>query len=231
MDGISEILVERPVGFTVEERHFYIWPMTLGKLTLIRELTGGLNTQYLELNPFLELLGLVSKDKDKAARIIAYAICKRRDEVFDEEKIQEHIEFFKEHIEDGDMAALLITILTKDNTDKVIKETGIDKEQRRMQKVMEMQDNKHNVSFGGSTIYGTLIDVACERYGWTVDYVVWDISYASLRLLLADKVSQLYLTDEERKKCRGLLHRKTDVVSADTNSKKVRELIKATFKD
>lgn len=31
--------------------------------------------------------------------------------------------------------------------------------------------------FGGKSIWGALIDAACERYGWTFDYVVWGISY------------------------------------------------------
>ena len=41
--------------------------------------------------------------------------------------------------------------------------------------------------FGGKTIWGTLIDAACERYGWTFDYVVWGISYNNLTLMLKDK--------------------------------------------
>lgn len=134
-------------------------------------------------------------------------------------------------MEDGDMTTLLIAILTNDKTDKMISQLGIDDEQRRMQKVMSLTDNKHNVSFGGSSVYGTIIDAACERYGWTMDYVLWGISYSNLRLLLADKVSQMYLNDDELKKCRGLLHRRSDRVSVDKNPELAREIIKAQFKD
>lgn len=45
-----------------------------------------------------------------------------------------------------------------------------------------------------------MIDIACERYGWTMDYVVWGISYANLHMLLNDYITSIYLTDDEIKK-------------------------------
>ena len=57
-----------------------------------------------------------------------------------------------------------------------------------------------NPTFGGKTIFGQLIDPAIERYGWTYEYVVWGVSYATLTVLLADKVTQVFLTDDEKKR-------------------------------
>lgn len=230
--NISDILLERPVGFTIEEKRFYIYPLSLGKLTLISEITkaSGLNMQYMVLNPLLEVQSMVERNKELAARIVAYGTCQGRD-VFDEDLVSGRASFFKENMEDGDMTTLLIAILTNDKTDKAISQLGIDDEQRRMQKVVSLTDNKHNVSFGGSSVYGTVIDAACERYGWTMDYVLWGISYSNLRLLLADKVSQMYLNDDELKKCRGLLTRRSDRVNVDKNPGLAREIIKAQFKD
>ena len=45
-----------------------------------------------------------------------------------------------------------------------------------------------------------LIDFACQRYGWTMDYVLWSISYVNLRMLLEDAITTVYLSDDERKK-------------------------------
>ena len=51
------------------------------------------------------------------------------------------------------------------------------------------------------SVYGSIIDQACERYGWTFDYVVWEISYTNLQMMLRDSVKSIYLTDEEAKRC------------------------------
>lgn len=49
-------------------------------------------------------------------------------------------------------------------------------------------------------LYGLLIDFACQRYGWTMDYVLWGISYVNLNMLFADAITTVYLSEEERKK-------------------------------
>lgn len=57
----------------------------------------------------------------------------------------------------------------------------------------------HNKTFGGKTIYGLLIDAACKNYGWTKEYAVWGIDVISLRLMLADSINSVYLSDEDLK--------------------------------
>ena len=38
---------------------------------------------------------------------------------------------------------------------------------------------RSSIAFGGKSIWGTLIDAACERYGWSYQYVLWGISYSN----------------------------------------------------
>ena len=52
----------------------------------------------------------------------------------------------------------------------------------------------------GKSIYGLLVDFACQRYGWTLDYILWGISLVNLNMLFADAITTVYLNDEERKK-------------------------------
>lgn len=59
--------------------------------------------------------------------------------------------------------------------------------------------SSNNQSFGGKTIFGSLIDIACKTYGWTKKYVVWGIDLISLRMMLADTVNSVYLSDDEAK--------------------------------
>ncbi len=73
----------------------------------------------------------------------------------------------------------------------------------------------------GKSIYGLLIDFACQRYGWTMDYVLWGISYVNLNMLFADAITTVYLSDEERKKLgRG------DGRMVDADDPKNRDLIR-----
>ena len=69
-----------------------------------------------------------------------------------------------------------------------------------MSKVNAAKSASGQFIFGGKTVWGSLIDAACERYGWTFDYVVWGISYNNLTLMLKDKITSIYLSDDERKR-------------------------------
>lgn len=74
-------------------------------------------------------------------------------------------------------------------------------------------------------MYGQIIDAACERYGWTFDYVLWGISLINLQMMLADKVSSVYLTDDENKR----LHivKSANVIDGDNpeNAARIREML------
>ena len=121
-----------------------------------------------------------------------------------------------------DLATLLIVILTKDNIESFKNYLGITKENERMRKVADAkkkaQKSQNDFGFGGKSIYGTLIDTACERYGWSYDYVLWGISLINLQLLLADRVQNIYLTDEEKKKVPAGLLNGGDTINADDKS-------------
>jgi hypothetical protein len=118
----------------------------------------------------------------------------------------------------------MIIVLTNEKIGLFVKHLGIDREQERMRKVMAVKNSKNNISFGGKSYYGSLIDAACERYGWTMEYVVWGISYTNLRMLLADKVSSIYISDDELKKLPASALNGNTAVRAD--SEEGRELIR-----
>lgn len=51
---------------------------------------------------------------------------------------------------------------------------------------------------GGRSPWGSFLDAACERYKWTFDYVMWEISYVNLMMMLNDSVSIDYDTDDKK---------------------------------
>ena len=200
---IADAIIERPHGFSVGSRHFYLYPVTLGKMYLLQRLmeTLELDNKLLQQNPFMEANRLVSEKKDVCCQVLAYHTMRTKDEIFDNRLVQKTKKFFMRNMEDKDIATLLIMAMTSDKTMQFVKYLKLDKEDDRMRQVMSVKKDKNSYSFGGKSVYGMLIDSACERYGWTMDYVVWGISFTNLQMLLKDSVKIIYLSDEERKKC------------------------------
>lgn len=201
---ITSVLTDMPVGFKVRQDQFFLFPQTLGKIYLTSQLVESLcvDREFLKVEPFIEAMRIAKEKKEEACRLIAYHTLKTKDEILSQEILSRRAEYFSTNLDTEDIATLLISIL-KDNTlNEIIKESGLDKEAQRMQKVNAAKKTSHTYIFGGKTVWGSLIDAACERYGWTYDYVVWRISYANLTLMLKDKITSIYLSEEEAKHCR-----------------------------
>lgn len=133
--------------------------------------------------------------------------------MLDSDKVKKRAKLFSSQLNDDELAQLLVLVFSWDGPECYIKHFGIDKERALQKRISSVKSNKGSISFGGKSIYGLLIDTACQRYGWTFDYVVWGISYINLQMLLADSVSSVYLSDEERKELN--IHDGGEVINAD----------------
>lgn len=203
--NIADAIMEKPVGFNIGNRHFCLYPPSLGKTYLLSRLSKqlGINEGIMKANPYLESLRVCKENKETVCRIIAYHSIKRKEDVLDEGKVKGRASFFCKELDEEELAQLLIVVSSWESADSYIKYFGIDKERELRQKVSKLKSKESSsVSFGGLSIYGTLIDFACERYGWTFDYVVWGISYVNLQMLMADYITSVYLNKEEMKKLR-----------------------------
>ena len=204
-EEITEAILERPYGFSVNGARFYLYPVTLGKSILLSRLMQGLGVDsgLLARNPSLETLRVVAAHKEESYRIIAYCTAKDKHEVFDTDKIEKRIAYLSANLSDEETAQLLLIIYQYDKTASFIKHLGLDREQKEQAKISKLKNkNGNTVVFGGKSAYGSLISVACEKYGWTLDYAVWGISLVNLRMLLADSVNSVYLSDDEKKAAR-----------------------------
>lgn len=200
--SIADAIIERPHGFSIGSRHFYLYPVTLGKIYVLRDLVDslGMDEAALRENPFAESLRLAQEKREVCCQILTYHTMRGKDEVFDNRLVQKTKKFLLRNVEEKDLAAMLIICLTSDKTAEYVKHLKLDKEDDRMKQVMSVKQDRNSFTFGGKSVYGSLIDTACERYGWTMDYVVWGISFTNLQLLLKDSVKTIYLSEEERKK-------------------------------
>lgn len=223
---ITDALIEKPYSFIVEgeggvSKRFYIFPTTLGKTYLLKRHLDNLAINYdiLQKNPYLESLRLATEKKEEVCRIITYHTLKKKRDIFDPTIVNETTTFFMENMTGEELATILIYVLTKDKTEEFKKHLGITKEQERMRLVyeskMKAQKSQNDFYFGGKTIYGTLIDTACERYGWSYDYVMWGISFVNLQLLISDRTQNMYISDDEKKKISKRLLNDQNTINAD----------------
>lgn len=198
---IANVLTDIPIGFDAGEKHYNIFPTTLGKIYLTSQLVDSLeiSRDLLQLNPFVEALRVVETKREECCRLIAYHTLLAKADILNSNKVKERQKSISSFSND-DIATLIIAILKDNPVQTISKETGIDEEDKRMAKVNAAKNSENQYVFGGKTIWGSLIDAACERYGWSFDYVVWGISYNNLILMMKDKVTSIYLSDEERKK-------------------------------
>lgn len=212
---IADTIIERPHGFKVNQRQFYLYPVTLGKTYLISRLVEclGINLEIIKANPYMEALRICQEKKESVCRILSYHTINKKEELFDYDFVQERCNFFYKEIDNDSMSQLLVMVLSEGDISAYIKHLGIDKEKEWQAKAMRAKKDNNSLTFGGKSIYGTLIDTACQRYGWTFEYVVWGISYANLQLLLADSVTSIYLSDEERKRVN--IPQDRDIINAD----------------
>lgn len=226
---LADTIIDRPIGFSVGSRHFYLYPMTLGKMFLLGRLTEELriNHEILKASPYLEALRVATEHREVCSRIIAYHTIRTKSRVLDNEFVEKRTKWFAKNTDTDALAKVMMMVLQADKTKTFMEHLKLDKERERMERVTKVKKDKNNINFGGLSIYGTHIDAACERYGWTFDYVVWEISYTNLQLLMADKLTSIYVSDDERKKLpASVFTRQTDVINADDtkNQEKIKQM-------
>lgn len=226
--NIADTIMEKPVSFCIGRERFYLYPPTLGKIYLLSRLTNslGVNKQILSSNPYLEAYRLASDKKELVCRILAYHSLKRKCDIQNEEKVSKRADLFQNSLNNEELAQLLVITLNHENVPEYIIHLGLDKEHAERKRVMAIKNNTGNLSFCGKSTYGTIIDWACQRYGWSMEYVVWGISYANLQMLMTDSITSIYLSPEERKKL-GIVDNQ-EIINAD--DPKNRELILSLLK-
>lgn len=224
--NISDAIIERPVNFSIDKSKLSLYPPTLGKMQILKNLYFSMevNMELLAFNPLAETLRICTEKTDAVCQIIAYSTFNDKKTILNMEKVLRRAKFFQDNVSVEDMATILTIILSNDKIEEFIQYFGIDAERELKAQISRIKGEGSSITFGGKSIYGLLIDFACQRYGWTMDYVLWGISYVNLNMLFADAITTVYLSDEERKKLgRG----EGKVVNADdpNNRDLVRKMI------
>ena len=88
---IADTIIDRPKGFSVGRRHFYLYPVTLGKVYLQKRIVESLdiNKELLIENPYAEALRLAESKKKECCLLLSYHTLQGKEEVLDNRKVQE----------------------------------------------------------------------------------------------------------------------------------------------
>ena len=184
---------------------------------------AGLDDRALAIDPCSEMLRLASVDKTAVCRVIALYTTTAKEEALGD-FIIERTAMLANLMSVDEAARVAVLCLGIDDTDALIRFYGLSREGDRYARAAKVKTQKSDsVSFGGLTVYGSLFDPVMERYGWTLDYVIWGISYANLRMIVADMPRTLYMTREERRKA-GITNEKVVRAETITDINKLREM-------
>lgn len=200
---IADAILDEPIGFEAGGQHFLLYPQTLGQVLLTSKILAGVgyDADKFAGNPIIEAINMLSRGRETVLKAIAVNFMREKSEILSRRSITAYANKLAGILTREDIPTLLITILTRSSNQlgEFMKESGLIRDRERMQKVSKVKQSKNNFVFGRRTIYGQLIDAACARYGWTLDYVLWGISYVNLQMLIQDQESSVFLSDKELK--------------------------------
>ncbi|WP_455636516.1 hypothetical protein [Parabacteroides sp.] len=227
--NIADTIIERPYGFHVGDRHFSIYHPSLGKTYLLLRLFEelGINNDIISTNPYMEVLRLCEIKRDVVCRILAYSTFCSKEDILDNLKVDSRASLFNSELDDNELATLFIIVLSFDSIDSYIQHFGIDKDVELRDRISKIRKDSGYISLGGHSEYGLLIDPICERYGWSKDYVLWDISYSNLKMLMVDRIESISLSKEEMRQLH--IHDNKEYINADDPSN--RDLIHEMLND
>lgn len=211
--AITDAIIGRTICFEAGKKEYEIPPLSLGKFLLFSQVLKRIG-----IDPDSVTASILEKTKtnrEDLLRLVAIGTI-HKDECLFEPSVRRRMKELKS-IEDKDLALLVSSILSMDRSTVICHETGIDVENKRYAEDIG-QTSSETRSYGGKTLYGSLIDAACQRYGWTFREVVWGISFANLQLLMADQIRTIFSSPGGKKAS-------SQVINAD--DPKNRDLVKA----
>lgn len=198
--ALADVITATPYEIRIGRKTLRLYPVTFAKTFVIRRWMDALDidASLLRVNPYVECLRLAETQREKVAEVLA---------VLSTPNTQKHLHdscgramrrnLFAS-VKTEHLAGLLMAALTQDKTEELMEWLGLSAERERLTEVLAVKNEggKNNLSFGGKSIFGAFIGLLKEM-GYTDEEILFERSYSYLRLMLADKVTNIYLSDEE----------------------------------
>ena len=189
--------------FEAGGRRYELAPRSLGgEMLLLREIEDlELEKESLCREPMITMLLTAEIRREASLRVVARATMRSHEEHLDVSLMKKRMSELDASLETDELATLLSAVLSIREMEEYSELSGIDDEQHLLRRIGAFRGEESGIeNFGGRTVFGRLIDTACERYGWSYEYVVWGLPRAVLELMLRDRQTALTISDEERRK-------------------------------
>lgn len=217
---LADVITGRPHDFRVGKRRFGIYPVTLGKALILRPYMEAVGMEPLTgSSPYASAIMLAKEKRKQCAAILAIHTARNtREGLLCQREVQQRTDFFARELGDEDLASLLFAVLTNDKTPQIIRHLGLDKEQDRLSEAIRAKGESRNcLNFGGRGVFGSFI-APLKEMGFTIDEIIFECGYGFLRLMLMDRRSSVYLSDEELQGLCGSAGALIDGDGADADS-------------
>ena len=198
---LADVILDHALEFRVGERAFRLYPVTLAKQLRLQPHVKALCLDYatLRANPYLEALRVAAGKREECCHILAvHTAANTRAAFHDDAAASLRRELFCDKVDTTDLASLMLHVLSGDHTEALMQHLGLARERERLSQVMAVKrkTSKNSLSFGGVSLLGAFLG-QLQEMGYTDDEIIYERSYSYLRLRLADKVTSVYVTDDE----------------------------------
>ena len=223
---MEDSIMEMPIGFEVEGVLYFLYPVTLGTAYLISREREGMAENLKEI--FNEASENVKENYRKSlCRIVAIQTFNKKEDILNFRTLSIRTNSFYQSLDDEGLFQLYDMIMASfDDSSIFIKQSGLDYDKKKLDKIANYKADGGNFSFGARTPYGSIIGPACEKFGWSLDYVVWGIGYTNLKMLLADAQVSVYLSKEDRKTLKISPDREIINANDPANIERIRQILK-----
>ena len=223
---MEDSIMEMPIGFEVGGVHYCLYPVTLGTAYLISREREWMAENLKEV--FFDLSEKERIDYRRSmCRIVAIQTLGKKDDILDSTTLLERTNSFYQSLDNDGLFQLYDLIMTSfDDASFFIRHSGIEYDKQKLAKIAKYKSEEGNFTFGARTAYGSIIGPACEKFGWSLDYVVWGIGYTNLQMLLADEQVSVYLSKEDRKKLKISADREIIDANDPANIERMKQILK-----
>jgi len=113
--NVSDAMTEKPIKFSVGTRKFRIYPPTLGKMQILSKyyLLLEIDEEALMEEPHVEAMRVCETKTDVVCSLMAIAVLNKKEELLDDDKVQEISDFFKWNTQPTDFSTCLLALLTQ----------------------------------------------------------------------------------------------------------------------
>lgn len=206
---LIDVITERPFPFKLNGKNYFIYYPSLGTTLLIQRVLAKCKGSLEDIPEFCYY------NRRQCCRIIALSVLCNRRQYSNEPLIKQIEDELYEALDMDGLCKLIYLVKTINDTSEMEQTLGLNEDDDTKRKIAKSKEQKgSSIVFGGRSIYGSLLDAACQRYGWSLEYVLWGLSFANLHFIMKDAINSVYLTEEERKKLH-LRERGEEVIKAD----------------